>query len=186
MLWNQSLNVIIAVTWWRSVVLVKTGHKCRCCSSIFALLGICSAVSYLGFLQTMHFLCTLLIQYQGVDKHEYFTRFQIETLVWSPNLHHLWQCTNHFWRCLYRSHSFKDAILCILYTASVFLVYILLQVCFKRLPTPPQTHTSVHIYIIYVTFTIFCLRQTGTKKTVLIKMCFILQVPAWERHLLDL
>lgn len=110
----------------------------------------------------MHFLCTLLIQYQGVDKHEYFTRFQIDILVWSPNLHHLWQCTNHLWQCLYRSHSgsFKDVILCILYTASVF---ILLQVCLKKLPIPPQTYMGVHVYIIYVIFKIFCLcSQTCT------------------------
>lgn len=113
----------------------------------------------------MRFLCTLLIQYQGVDKHEYFTRFQIEILVWSPNLHHLWQCTNHLWQCLYSSHSgsFKDVILCILYTASVFLVYILLRVCLKNLPIPPQTYTDVLISIIYVTFTLFCLSsQTYT------------------------
>lgn len=154
---------------------------------LLVLLGICSAVSYLGFLQTMHFLCTLLIQYQGVDKHEYFTRFQIEILVWSPNLHPLWQCTNHLWQCLYRSHSgsFKDVILCILYTASVF---ILLQVCLKKLPIPPQTYMGVHVYIIYVIFKIFCLcSQTctlfillvflkGTPKPILIKMYFILQV----------
>lgn len=153
---NQSLNVRIAVIWWHSVLLVKTGLKSRCYSSIFALLAFCSAVSYLGFHQTMHFLCTLLIQYQGVDKHEYFTRFQIEILVWSPNLHHLWQCTNHLWQCLLRSHSgsFKDVILCILYTASVFLVYSIF--CYKSVwkncpfhhkhPLCPHLYYFCHIY----------------------------------------
>lgn len=142
---------IIAVMWWCSVVLTKTGHKCRCRRSIFALLCICSAVSYLGLLQTMHFLCTLLIQYQGVDRHEYFTRFQIEILVWSPNLHHLWQCTNRLWQCLYRSHSgsFKDVILCSLYTTSVFLVYILLQVELKNWPFHHK-HTLVSTFILFM------------------------------------
>lgn len=150
---------VIAVMWWCSVVLIKTGHKCRCRRSILGLLGICGAGSDLGFLQTMHFFCTLLIQYQGVDRHEYFTRFQIEILVWSPNLHHLWQCTNHLWQCLSRSHSgsFKDVILCSLYTPSVILVYFLLQVCLEKLSVPPQTYTVVHIYNIFVTFTIFSL-----------------------------
>lgn len=150
---------VIAVMRWCSVVLIKTGHKCRCRRSILVLLGFRSAVSYLGFLQTVHFFCTLLIQYQGVDRHEYFTRFQIEILVWSPNLHHPWQCTNHLWRCLSRSHSgsFKDAILCSLYTTSVFLVYFLLQVCLEKLSIPSQTYAVVHIYNISVTFTIFSL-----------------------------